>query len=76
MEKEICHQINAEIISKICSSLFAFSFIDDEVGENVLILQVDGWKIKVEMELDLNKNNEGLLDACTIKSTIKQEKIK
>lgn len=74
MEKEISYQINAEIISKICSNLYSFSYTDEEPGENVLVLTIENLKITVEMELELNKNDDGLLDACTIKSKIKQEK--
>lgn len=74
MEKEICYQINAQIINSISSCLFAYSYTDEEPGENVLVLQIGGWKTKVEMEVDLQKDNQGLLTVCQIKTTIKQEK--
>lgn len=76
MEKEISQQINAEIINKIFSSLYSFSYSDEEPGENVLVLQIEDLKITVEMELDVRKNDDGLLDACVIKSKIKHEKKK
>lgn len=74
MEKEICYQINSEIISKVCSTLYAFSFLDEDPGENVLVLKIDALKMTIQMAMTLKKNNDGLLDACIIKSNIKQEK--
>lgn len=76
MEKEICQQINSEIISKISSNFYAYMYSEEETPENKVILRYQDFKVTLELQMDLKKNYDGIISDCSIRATITEEKRK
>ena len=73
METEICHQINAELINKIISNLYSFSYTDEAPAEDKVILRYEDFKLTLELQMDLKKNDDGIINSCAITAAFTKE---
>lgn len=73
MKAEIAQKINDEIINKITSVLYCYSYTDEEPGEDLIVIRIEKTKVTIEVQMDVTKNLDGVINNCKISTTIKEE---
>jgi hypothetical protein len=64
------NQLNIEIINKIINTLYAFIYTDEEATDDVLIIRYEEVETRIEINMEVKKNCDGLISDCSIHAII------